>query len=66
MFSLFEEIERGGGKIADNPNIIKVKSKIGLKHEFIKYIVSDASTDDDVHLYYQLETFNLDSIMIYS
>lgn len=52
VFSLFEEIERGGGKIADNPNIIKVKSKIGLKHEFIKYIVSDASTDDDVHLYY--------------
>lgn len=52
VFSLFEEIERDGGKIADNPDVIKVKSKIGLKHEFIKYIVSDASTDDDVYLYY--------------
>lgn len=51
MFTLFEEFERDGG-ISENPDLILVKSKIGLKHEFIEYIVGDSSTDDDVYLYY--------------
>lgn len=51
MFALFEDFERDGG-IEENPDLILVKSKIGLKHKFIEYIVGDSATDDDVYLYY--------------
>lgn len=51
MFALFEEFERDGG-LKENPDLILVKSKIGLKHKFIAYIVGDSATDDDVYLYY--------------
>lgn len=51
MFALFAEFERDGG-IEENPDLILVKSKIGLKHKFIEYIVGDSATDDDVYLYY--------------
>lgn len=52
ILNLFAEIDSGNDEWSSNPEVIKVKSKIGVNHDFIEYIVSDQATDDDVFYYF--------------
>lgn len=45
ILNLFAEIDSGDDEWSSNPEVIKVKSKIGVNHDFIEYIVSDQATD---------------------
>lgn len=52
VFKLFAEIDDGSGAWSATPGVIKVKSKIGVKHSFIEFIVEDAASDDDIFYYF--------------